>query len=157
MPPRKRAAEAEETSTRAKKAAKTDHGETASSKTKGKRGAAAKSAPSFESFKAKALPIHLTLSHSPPKIEQEDASKPRSKGKDKDGGYIGHVALQPSMFGTGSYGWKGTKRIQVELEGEDGKKEKVTVQIQINAPVHGSKDKKEGEKDDDEEDEAADD
>ena len=40
------------------------------------------------------------------------------------------MTLVPTKFGTGSYGWKGTKQIQVMLEGEDGKKEKVTVQIQ---------------------------
>lgn len=49
-----------------------------------------------------------------------------------DVGFIGNLTLVPSSFSTGSYGWKGSKRITVELqasneEGEGGTKEKVVV------------------------------
>jgi hypothetical protein len=49
-----------------------------------------------------------------------------------DDGFIGNLTLLPSSFTTGSYGWKGSKRIVVELQngetGEDGR-EKVQVML----------------------------
>ncbi|KZV99143.1 hypothetical protein EXIGLDRAFT_762911 [Exidia glandulosa HHB12029] len=140
MPPRKRANDGEPATTRSKKAAKTENGESAP-KSKGRKGP---SAPEFKEFKAKALPIHVAFTHTPPSIE-----KGKDGSADKDEGYIGNLTLVPTKFQTTSYGWKGTKRIQVELVGEDGEKEKVTVQIQVNATVHGSKNAaKDGEDDD---------
>ena len=52
---------------------------------------------------------------------------------DGDLGFIGNLTLVPSVFSTGSYGWKGNKRIAIELQlGEtdsDGVKEKVQVML----------------------------
>ena len=107
-------------------------------------------------FKSKALPIHINITHTPPSISSSSTTKPVSKAtkapKDdvvndlvggdsaereevsvpKDEGFIGNLTLVPSGFSTGSYGWKGTKRLTVELlggeEGEEGR-EKVQVML----------------------------
>jgi len=61
-----------------------------------------------------------------------------------DPGLIGAITLVPSNFTTGSYGWKGNKRISIELQNSETKEpEKVHVMITINATVMGSKDAKE--------------
>lgn len=50
-----------------------------------------------------------------------------------DSGAISTLTLLPSSFSTGSYGWKGSKKVWVELQNgevdEDGKKEKVQVML----------------------------
>ena len=47
-----------------------------------------------------------------------------------DPGFLGAMTLLPTVFNTGSYGWKGNKRIQVEImNSETGVKEKVQVQM----------------------------
>ncbi|KIK03794.1 hypothetical protein K443DRAFT_49317, partial [Laccaria amethystina LaAM-08-1] len=90
-------------------------------------------------FKAKALPLHVNITHTPPSIvttEDADAVAP------EDVGLIGTLTLVPSTFSTGSYGWKGSKRITVELQGSETSehgKEKVQVMLSINATVVGSK------------------
>ena len=74
--------------------------------------------------------------HNPPPIDKPAAAT-------QVPGFIGHLALAPTDFSTGSYGWKGSKKILVELERSeaagDGEKEKVLVQLNINATVLGSK------------------
>jgi len=98
-------------------------------------------------FKEKALPLHVHLMHNPPPIDKPAAAT-------QVPGFIGHLALAPTNFSTGSYGWKGSKKILVELErseGDGGEKEKVWVQLNINATVVGSKEagkEEEGEKKD---------
>ncbi|KAJ8481978.1 hypothetical protein ONZ45_g15121 [Pleurotus djamor] len=118
----------------------------------GKAGKGAKSVPPAASFKAKALPIHVNLTHTPPSIPDDDSVPATSA----DPGFLGAVTLVPSSFNTGSYGWKGSKRITVELQnpegGEDG--EKVQVMLTINATVLGSKNAK-GEAAEDNPEEAA--
>lgn len=83
--------------------------------------------------------------HNPPPIDKPAAAT-------QVPGFIGHLALAPASFSTGSYGWKGSKKILVELErseGEGGEKEKVWVQLNINATVLGSKEAaKQGESED---------
>ncbi|TFK46375.1 hypothetical protein OE88DRAFT_1638476, partial [Heliocybe sulcata] len=141
---RKRAA-AEEGSgptTRASKAAKTE-GSTSASKAKGgKRGP--KANMSVSKFKANALPLHVNVTHTPPSIADKD-SEPATAA---DPGFLGSLTLTPSAFKPGSYGWKGTKRIQVEISNPEGggEKETVHVQLQINATVVGSKDAPTGDK-----------
>ncbi|TFY83095.1 hypothetical protein EWM64_g909 [Hericium alpestre] len=96
-------------------------------------------------FKARALPLHLNLTHTPPSIP-DDETKPAAP---TDPGFIGTTALVPTTFTTGSYGWKGSKRLTIELpdpEGGDGK-EKVHVMLTINATVMGSKQAKDDEGD----------
>ncbi|KAF8610604.1 hypothetical protein BDV93DRAFT_601593 [Ceratobasidium sp. AG-I] len=92
----------------------------------------AKPALSPEDFKSKALPLHINITQTPPKIDE-------SSEKSDDSGFIAAIAMQPSTFSTGSYGWKGSRRLTIPLEGgADG--ETVTVMININATVAGSKD-----------------
>ncbi|KAG6831236.1 hypothetical protein H0H92_012033 [Tricholoma furcatifolium] len=102
----------------------------------GKTGA--KPSISAEAFNSAALPIHVNITHTPPTI-----ADPETEAKSvasMDPGFIGNVTLIPSVFSTGSFGWKGNKRITVELESsEEDEKEKVQVILSINATVIGSK------------------
>ncbi|KAI0047025.1 hypothetical protein FA95DRAFT_1559455 [Auriscalpium vulgare] len=104
----------------------------------GKRGPKAIAA---SAFKARALPLHVNLTHTPPSIA-DDESVPAAPA---DPGFLGAIALAPSTFATGSYGWKGNKRLTVELPDPDGSgaTEKVHVMLNINATVMGSKQAKE--------------
>ena len=72
-------------------------------------------------FKKRALPIHANLTRTPP---SEDESAPT------DSGFLTAVALQPTSFNTGSYGWKGSRRLTIEIDAPDGGKEKVQVMLQ---------------------------
>ncbi|KAA1477122.1 hypothetical protein DENSPDRAFT_786173, partial [Dentipellis sp. KUC8613] len=88
-------------------------------------------------FKARALPLHVNLTHTPPSIPDEETAP----AANADPGFIGTTSLLPTTFNTGSYGWKGSKRITLELPNPDGgdDKEKVHVMLTINATVMGSK------------------
>ncbi|CAE6492532.1 unnamed protein product [Rhizoctonia solani] len=88
---------------------------------------------SAEDFKSKALPLHVNLTQTPPKLEGESAPAT------SDDGLLASIAMQPTTFQTGSYGWKGSRRMTIPLPGgTEG--ETVTVMININASVVGSKD-----------------
>ena len=93
-----------------------------------------------DEFKAKALPLHVMLTHTPPSIIKEglieedgteEKSPPVADSTTSDIGLVGSLTLVPSAFSTGSYGWKGSKRVTVELQagevGPDGTREKVQV------------------------------
>ncbi|KAI0032335.1 hypothetical protein K488DRAFT_50124, partial [Vararia minispora EC-137] len=88
-------------------------------------------------FKSRALPLHINVTHTPPAIPDDDTVP----ATDADPGFLGAVSLLPSTFSTGSYGWKGSKRLTVELADPEGgdSKEKVQVMLTINATVMGSK------------------
>lgn len=106
----------------------------------GKRGPKANLAAS--QFKARALPLHINVTNTPPSIADGESAPATSV----DPGFIGTTTLLPSTFSTGSYGWKGSKRITIELpnpDGGDDSKEKVHVMLTINATVMGSKNAKE--------------
>jgi len=95
-------------------------------KTKKEDSKAPQKAPlSGDEFQKKALPLHVSLSHTPPSIKNQDEEP-------IDIGHIDNLTLLPTSFKTGNCGWKGNKRIIVELQngdtGPDGK-EKVTVQL----------------------------
>lgn len=144
-------------SPRGSKAQKTE--KSLDSKNTGKRAAKKTQPPlSTTEFKSKALPLHVNLTHTPPSIlervesdilvtggsELEDVAKVDSAIELRDDiGFIENLTLLPSSFTTGSYGWKGSKRITVELQDGDGEgeggKEKVQVMLSINATVIGSK------------------
>lgn len=80
----------------------------------------------YASFQAQALPIHVSLTHTPAAVIENEEEPTTSS----DPGHITAVTLLPSEFSTGSYGWKGNSRIQVELQGAEGnEKEKVTVML----------------------------
>ncbi|KAI0692206.1 hypothetical protein BC835DRAFT_1416690 [Cytidiella melzeri] len=113
----------------------------------GKKGPKAKF--STAGFKSRALPLHVNLTHTPPVIGGDD-TKDLAQA---DPGFIGSIALVPSTFNTGSYGWKGNKRITVELlNAESGGKEEVQVMLTINATVLGSKNAEDDAADDGEKD-----
>lgn len=144
MAGRKRASDSEAVpSTRGSKAAKTD---TSSSpaKTKGSKKGPKATIPT-STFKARALPLHINITHTPPSIVDETVEAGVSAPIDP--GFIGAVALAPTTFSTGSYGWKGSKRIVVELlnaEAAEGEpRDKVHVLLTMNATVVGSKQAKE--------------
>jgi hypothetical protein len=60
--------------------------------------------------------LHLNITRTPPSLP-EDESTPVAPA---DPGFVGSVALAATSFSTGSYGWKGSKRIVVELPSADG-------------------------------------
>ena len=82
-------------------------------------------------FKARALPLHINITHTPPVLADDGTVSVAST----DPGFVGTTTLVPSTFATGSYGWKGSKRLTIELEnpnaegGEDKEKEKVHVML----------------------------
>lgn len=109
-------------------------------------------------FKSRAVPLHVSITTTAPPEGQDPA--PAGPG------FLASTTLVPSTFATGSFGWKGHKRMVVELpkaEGEgEGEKVHVTLtyvfhfpcatvawismsRCRINATVIGSKDVKEGE------------
>ncbi|KAH9857561.1 hypothetical protein C2E23DRAFT_804815 [Lenzites betulinus] len=156
MPPRKRAAEddAAGPTTRSAKAPKTE--QSPAKGRKGKRGGlkvrptllfplshpadprrARQANLGATSFKARALPLHLNITHTPPVLSDDGAVTLAST----DPGFLGSSTLLPSTFATGSYGWKGSKRLTIELQNPEGgeEKEKVHVMLTINATVIGSK------------------
>ncbi|KAJ3762621.1 hypothetical protein EV361DRAFT_267571 [Lentinula raphanica] len=132
----KRSAEDSGPATRSAKSAKTDETSTAA---KGKKGGNKKNSTKAvlpaSQFKAKALPLHVNVTHTPPSAADDDSVPSTSA----DPGQLGSLTLLPSSFNTGSYGWKGSKRLTVELENDTGTKEKVQVMLTINATVLNSK------------------
>ncbi|CCA77780.1 hypothetical protein PIIN_03415 [Serendipita indica DSM 11827] len=119
---------------------------------KAKRGAAKtkkEPIPTQDEFKEAALPLHVNIMHTPPPIDQVAAAN-------QDPGFLSHIALTPTVFNTRSYGWKGSKKLLVELENSTGpEKTKVWVQLNINATVVGSKPSDDEEKDAEEQAEPA--
>ncbi|KAK7049450.1 hypothetical protein VNI00_006057 [Paramarasmius palmivorus] len=110
-----------------------------------KKGGAKKGGPKAtlpaSQFKAKALPLHINVTHTPPILPSDSTEDATTTTAHADPGFLGNLTLVPSTFNTGSYGWKGSKRITVELQNDDaeGGKEKVQVQLTFNATVLGSK------------------
>ncbi|KAG6907449.1 hypothetical protein DXG01_008833 [Tephrocybe rancida] len=90
--------------------------------------------------------MHVNLTHTPPTITDPETEAVSVASADP--GFIGNLTLVPSTFSTGSFGWKGSKRITVELQNsEGGEKDKVQVMLSINATVVGSKPAKADEED----------
>lgn len=108
-------------------------------------------------FKARAVPLYVSITTTAP--------VPEGQGSAADPGFLTSTTLVPSTFATGSFGWKGHKRMAVELPKaeEEGEGEKVHVTLtyvfhsqyasvirvltclcRISATVIGSKDVKEG-------------
>ncbi|KAG8687582.1 hypothetical protein FRC11_006960 [Ceratobasidium sp. 423] len=108
--------------------------EKAAPKSTGK--AKAKAPLSAEDFKSKALPLHVNITRTPPKL---DEPKGETAPATSDDGFLASIAMQPTTFQTGSYGWKGSRRMTIPLPG-GAEGETVTVMININASVAGSKD-----------------
>lgn len=86
------------------------------------------------SFKARALPLHLNLTHTPPILGDDGTVSLAST----DPGFLGTSTLLPSTFATGSYGWKGSKRLTIELQNPEGGEEKEKVHVMLTCvPLDG--------------------
>lgn len=75
-------------------------------------------------FKSRAVPLHVSITTTSPSLEGQESAP-------VDPGFLASTTLDPSTFSTGSFGWKGHKRMVVELpkaEGE-GEGEKVHVTL----------------------------
>lgn len=132
MTGRKRAAPEDASTTRPAKTTKTGVGSA-----KGKGGP--KATLSTKTFKSQAHPLHISITHTPPPVEDSDK---KASGEPTDSGFLTALSLKPSSFTTGTYGWKGSKRITIEVDNPDtGEKEKLQVQLTFNATVLGSKGK----------------
>ena len=71
--------------------------------------------------------MHVNFTHTPPAIADDDKTVPATTA---DPGAIGALTLVPAEFSTGSYGWKGSKRVTIEIPNVDGgESEKVQVMI----------------------------
>ncbi|KAG6900439.1 hypothetical protein C0993_010486 [Termitomyces sp. T159_Od127] len=92
---------------------------------------------SAETFKSIASPLHVNFTHMAPVNAEE------SEAASFDSGLIAEVILAPDTFSTGSFGWKGSKRVAIELPGSNTGK--VQVMLTINATVVGSKPARAGE------------
>lgn len=133
MAGRKRAAPEDATATRPAKTTKTGAG-----RAKGKTGP--KANLSAKTFKAQAHPLHINVTQTPPPAAEE--SDERVTPESTDPGFLAALSLQPSSFTTGTYGWKGSKRVTIEVDNPDtGEKERLQVQLSFNATVLGSKGK----------------
>lgn len=134
----KRAAD-DSTSTTPRRGPKVQKTEKVSGSTNNEKKATKKPLSTTE-FKSKALPLHVNLTHTPPsilkKVESEEEDVASAVVEDDDVGFIQNLTLLPSSFTTGSYGWKGSKRITVELQGGDGDGGKEKVQVMLSyAPI----------------------
>ncbi|KAF9505813.1 hypothetical protein BS47DRAFT_1306112 [Hydnum rufescens UP504] len=92
-------------------------------------------------FKESAQPLHLHITHTPPSAgEKPEDGSTAEAAVATDAGHVASISIQPTDFSTGSYGWKGNRRVNVELTNpETGHKETVAVMINVNATVVGSK------------------
>ncbi|KAF9239692.1 hypothetical protein BU15DRAFT_74547 [Melanogaster broomeanus] len=123
----------EKRETRSSKVPKTESGR-AAGKSGAKGTARLKTSMAASKFKSHAAPLHVNVTSTAPSVsEGQEPAEP------VDPGFLGGTVLAPSSFSTGSFGWKGSKRLVVELpkgEAEVGEK----VHVMINATVIGSKD-----------------
>ena len=83
---------------------------------------------SVKTFKSQALPLHISVTHTPPPIVE--GSGERALGDSTDPGFLAALSLQPCSFSTGTYGWKASKRVTIEVDNPNtGEKEKLQVQL----------------------------
>lgn len=83
----------------------------------------------------------MNITHTPPIAGGEDATEEKANGDAErvplsaaDPGAICSTTLLATTFGTGSYGWKGNKRVTIKLPnpnatGAEGEEETVNVMI----------------------------
>ncbi|KAJ3524750.1 hypothetical protein NM688_g8509 [Phlebia brevispora] len=128
-----------------KRSAEGEPGPATRSKAAKKDSESVKSAPDktdIEDFKAHALPPHVNITHTPSVVDDDSIEVAQV-----DPGFIGSAALLPSSLSGGKYGWKGSKKVTVELQNShNGEKEEVEVMLTIDATVLGKKATDEGDK-----------
>ncbi|KAL4075368.1 hypothetical protein V8B97DRAFT_2004929 [Scleroderma yunnanense] len=145
----------EKRETRSSKVQKSEGGGRAASGRGGAKGTARlKTGLSTAAFKARAAPLHLALSYDPFPGEGEvgATAAATTSASGERVVLLTTTTLTPGSFATGSFGWKGSKRIVVGLkskeqaEGEataEVGEETLNVMLTINATVIGSKGTKE--------------
>ncbi|EKM83127.1 hypothetical protein AGABI1DRAFT_69321 [Agaricus bisporus var. burnettii JB137-S8] len=69
-----------------------------------------KETPPASIFTEKVLPLHANITHSPPNLLEDGESE-----RVDDPGHIGTLTLVPCTFADGSLGWKGRRKVNVEL------------------------------------------
>ena len=74
-------------------------------------------------FHSRAQPIHINITHTEPLVDVDAA--------EKDPGFLGSVSLAATTFSTGSFGWKGNKRMTVDLPKMEGQEEAEKVQVML--------------------------
>jgi hypothetical protein len=74
-------------------------------------------------FHSRAQPLHVNITHTEPLIEADAAAA--------DPGFLGVLSLASTSFSTGSFGWKGTKRMTVDLPKLEGQEEAEKVQVML--------------------------
>ena len=78
-------------------------------------------------FKSRAVPLHVAVTRTPLAAKDDSSASPVPVD---DTDLLGAIALQPCSFTTGSYGWKGSKRLAIDLvDPTGGKKKKVQVML----------------------------
>jgi hypothetical protein len=78
-------------------------------------------------FKARAVPLHVVVTRTPPATRDDNSASPAPVDNTD---LLGAVALQPCSFTTGSYGWKGSKRLVIDLvDPTGGEQKKVQVML----------------------------
>ena len=78
-------------------------------------------------FKARAVPLHVAVTRTPPAARDDIGASPAPVD---DAELLGAVALQPCSFTAGSYGWKGSKRLAIDLvDPASGEQKKVQVML----------------------------
>jgi zona occludens toxin (predicted ATPase) len=79
---------------------------------------------SHEGFMSNAPKIYVNLTHTPPPTDADGAPSTVD-----DLGFLGNLVLVPTSFSTGSYGWKTSKKLTIELEDSQGGSEKEKLQV----------------------------
>ncbi|KAI0003377.1 hypothetical protein BJV74DRAFT_528784 [Russula compacta] len=92
-----------------------------------KRGPKVAQAMPASAFKERAGPLHVTVTQTPPTVKEDDNGVSSAP---VDLGFLGAVALQPCTFTTGSYGWKGSKRLAIDIV-DPTSSEKTKVQVML--------------------------
>ncbi|KIO03971.1 hypothetical protein M404DRAFT_26593 [Pisolithus tinctorius Marx 270] len=135
----------EKRETRSSKVQKTEGGR-ASGKGGAKGAARLKTGLTASAFKSRAAPIHLALSFNPFPGEGETVAV--GEGEEQ-ASILTTTTLTASSFSTGSFGWKGSKRIAIPLKAPgvlwccESRTSVANPSIRVNATVIGSKDVKE--------------
>src|SRR6267142_1363543 len=71
--------------------------------------------------------MHVTVTDTPPTARDDNCTSPDSV----DQRILGTVALQPCTFTTRSYGWKGSRRLAIDIA-DPGSGEKNKVQVMLS-------------------------
>lgn len=74
-------------------------------------------------FHSRAQPIHVNITHTEPPIDVD--------ATEKDPGFLGAMSLAATSFSTGSFGWKGNRRMTVDLPKMEGQEEAEKLHVML--------------------------